>query len=197
MFPLLHWMDSLSSASFPTIPKQRTDRFVNKRPLDTSPRSFLQIACSPSIVMLASLSQTEQNLSHVHRPTISAGSCACDFASEAKTRSTAEGPNRVLRITSFLSLRAAFLLSTKYPESPLRVRCRRAEEAAITVGIPQKPVDFAAMPQSAGAGQHRTPHQFVGAQQKSAPSYLPRWSRRSGVRWRECKPSATASGVGA
>src|SRR5215471_2943012 len=99
MFPLLHWMESLSSASFPTIPKQRTDRFVNKRPLDRSPRSFLQIAYSPSIVMLAPLSQTEQNLSHIHGPAISAGSCACDFVSKAKTRSTAEGPNRVLRIT--------------------------------------------------------------------------------------------------
>jgi hypothetical protein len=40
--------------------------------------------------------------------------------------------------------------------SPLRrqqqVRCRRAEEAAITVGVPQIAADFAAMPQSAGAG---------------------------------------------
>ena len=105
MSPLLHWIDSLSSASCPTRPKQRTDRFVNKRPLDISPRSFVQTAYSPSIVMLDPLSQTKQNLSHIHRPAISAGSFACDIASEATTISAADGPNSVLRIATFLSLR--------------------------------------------------------------------------------------------
>jgi hypothetical protein len=33
------------------------------------------------------------------------------------------------------------------------VKCRRTEEAAVTVGVPQIADDFAAMPQSAGAGQ--------------------------------------------
>jgi hypothetical protein len=38
----------------------------------------------------------------------------------------------------------------------LRVKCRRADEAAITVGVPQKAAHFAAMPLSAGAGHNRT-----------------------------------------
>ena len=35
---------------------------------------------------------------------------------------------------------------------PDGVRCRRADAAAITVGLPQIAADFAAMPESAGAG---------------------------------------------
>jgi len=116
MSPLLHWIDSLSSASCPTRPKQRTDRFVNKRPLDISPRSFVQTAYSPSIVMLDPLSQTKQNLSHIHRPTISAGSFACDISSEATTISAADGPNSVLRIATFLSLREFDLTQQTFSE---------------------------------------------------------------------------------
>jgi hypothetical protein len=37
-----------------------------------------------------------------------------------------------------------------------RVKCRLAEEAAITVGVPQKAADFAAIPKSAGLGQEST-----------------------------------------
>jgi hypothetical protein len=50
-------------------------------------------------------------------------------------------------------------------ERPLRVRCRRADDTAITVGLPQTAADFAAMPQSAGAG-HKPKFAI-------APSYTP------------------------
>jgi hypothetical protein len=71
---------------------------------------------------------------------------------------------------------------------PSWVRCRRAEEVPVTVGVPQIAEDSAAMPQSAAAGHKetwQTDHQVRGptapnaTRSKSIPDVLSPYEKPS------------------